>query len=181
MEISSLFGKLTIAALPHEWFTIGGTVFFGVAGLAVIIFITKMKRWKWLWNEWFTSVDPKRIGIMYLIVATFMLGRGGLDAVMIWLQQALGASNMPGFIESQHGYLTAHHLQEIMTAHGNIMVFFFAMGFLFGLINLIVPLQIGARDLAFPFLNTLGFWLYVAGVVMVNMFFMLGGEFAATG
>src|SRR6185369_7075694 len=158
-----------------------GTWFFGIAGLAVIIFMTKIKRWKWLWNEWLTSVDPKRIGIMYLIVATFMLLRGGLDAVMIWLQQSLASSNMPGFIESTHGYLSAEHLQQIMTAHGNIMVFFFAMGFLFGLINLIVPLQIGARDLAFPFLNTLGFWLYVAGVIMVNMFFFVGGEFAATG
>jgi cytochrome o ubiquinol oxidase subunit I len=176
-----IFGKLTWAAAPHEWFTIGGTWFFAIAGVTVVLFITKLKRWKWLWNEWFTSVDPKRIGIMYLIVATFMLGRGGLDAIMIWLQQALAASNMPGFIESQHGYLSAHHLQQVMTAHGNIMVFFFAMGFLFGLINLIVPLQIGARDLAYPFLNTLGFWLYVAGVVMVNMFFFVGGEFAATG
>jgi cytochrome o ubiquinol oxidase subunit I len=176
-----LFGKLSAAALPHEWFTIGGTWFFAIATIAVVIFMTKMKRWKWLWNEWLTSVDPKRIGIMYLIVATFMLGRGGLDAVMIWLQQALASSNMPGFLESDTGYLSAFHLQQIMTAHGNIMVFFFAMGFLFGLINLIVPLQIGARDLAFPFLNTLGFWLYVAGVIMVNMFFFVGGEFAATG
>jgi cytochrome o ubiquinol oxidase subunit I len=176
-----LFGKLSAAALPHEWFTIGGTWFFAIAGVAFLIFMTKIKRWKWLWNEWLTSVDPKRIGIMYLIVATFMLGRGGLDAVMIWLQQALASSNMPGFLESDTGYLSAFHLQQIMTAHGNIMVFFFAMGFLFGLINLIVPLQIGARDLAFPFLNTLGFWLYVAGVIMVNMFFFVGGEFAATG
>ncbi len=176
-----IFGKLTTEALPHEWFTIGGTVFFGLGGLAVALFITKLKRWKWLWNEWFTSVDPKRIGIMYLIVATFMLGRGGLDAVMIWLQQSLAASNMPAFMGASHGYLSAEHIQEVMTAHGNIMVFFFAMGFLFGLINLIVPLQIGARDLAFPFLNTLGFWLYVAGVIMVNMFFVFGGHFAATG
>ena len=89
-----LFGKLSWAAAPHEWFTIGGTWFFAIAGLAVILFITKLKRWKWLWNEWLTSVDPKRIGIMYLLVATFMLCRGGLDAVMIWLQRR-GAVEQP--------------------------------------------------------------------------------------
>jgi cytochrome o ubiquinol oxidase subunit 1 len=111
---------------------------------------------------------------MYFLVAGFMLLRGGLDAIMIWLQQALSAG-------SSHGYLSADHFQQVFTAHGNIMVFFVAMGFVFGLVNYIVPLQIGARDLASPFLNTLGFWLYVGGVIMVNMFFILGGEYAATG
>jgi cytochrome o ubiquinol oxidase subunit 1 len=177
----TLMGKLDASALPHEWFTIGGTVFFVMLMVVTIVVITRMKRWKWLWNEWLTSVDPKKIGIMYFIVAGFMLLRGGLDAIMIWLQQALGSSNMPGFLGSQHGYLSATHFQEVFTAHGNIMVFFVAMAFVFGLINYIVPLQIGARDLASPFLNTLGFWLYIAGVVMVNMFFVLGGEYAATG
>jgi cytochrome o ubiquinol oxidase subunit 1 len=177
----AIFGKLTAQALPHEWFTIGGTVFFGGLAVAAVIIITRMKRWKWLWREWLTSVDPKKIGIMYFIVAGFMLLRGGLDAIMIWLQQALGASNMPGFLGSAHGYLSADHVQQIFTAHGNIMVFFVAMAFIFGLINYVVPLQIGARDLAYPFLNTLGFWLYVGGVIMVNMFFLFGGEYAATG
>jgi cytochrome o ubiquinol oxidase subunit I len=98
---------------------------------------------------------------------------------MLWLQQALAPS--VGILESANGYLSADHFQQIFTAHGNIMVFFVAMAFIFGLINYIVPLQIGARDLAYPFLNSLGFWLYVGGVVMVNMFFVLGGEYAATG
>lgn len=169
-----LLGKLNMQALPHEWFTIGGSIAFFAMALFTIIVITRMKRWKWLWNEWFTTVDPKKIGIMYFIVGGFMLLRGGLDAIMIWLQQALSAG-------SSHGYLSAEHFQQIFTAHGNIMVFFVAMAFVFGLINYIVPLQIGARDLASPFLNTLGFWLFVAGVVMVNMFFLLGGEYAATG
>ena len=173
--------RLTWQSLPHEWFTIGGTAFFFAMALVAVVIITRMKRWTWLWKEWLTSVDPKKIGIMYMIVAGFMLLRGGLDAIMIWLQQSLGASNMPGFLGAKHGYLTADHLQQIFTAHGNIMVFFVAMAFIFGLINFIVPLQIGARDLAFPFLNTLGFWLYIAGVIMVNMFFALGGEYAATG
>lgn len=169
-----LLGKLSWHALPHEWFTIGGTAAFGAMALFAIFILTYTKRWKWLWKEWLTSVDPKKIGIMYFLVAGFMLLRGGLDAIMIWLQQALSAGG-------SHGYLTADHFQQIFTAHGNIMVFFVAMGFIFGLINYIVPLQIGARDLASPFLNTLGFWLYVGGVIMVNMFFLLGGEYAATG
>jgi cytochrome o ubiquinol oxidase subunit I len=176
-----LLGKLDWHALPHEWFTIGGSVFFGGMFVAVLIWLTVTKRWSWLWKEWLTSVDPKKIGIMYFLVAGFMLARGGLDAIMIWLQQAWGASNMPGVLGAEHGYLSADHLQQIFTAHGNIMVFFVAMGLIFGLINYIVPLQIRARDLAFPFLNSLGFWLYVGGVVMVNMFFFLGGEYAATG
>lgn len=169
-----LIGKLNMQALPHEWFTFGGTAAFLGMALAVIFIITRLKRWKWLWNEWLTSVDPKKIGIMYFLVGGFMLLRGGLDAIMIWLQQALSSG-------SSHGYLSANHFQQIFTAHGNIMVFFVAMAFIFGLINYIVPLQIGARDLASPFLNTLGFWLFVAGVIMVNMFFLLGGEYAATG
>jgi cytochrome o ubiquinol oxidase subunit 1 len=169
-----LLGKLDGHALPHEWFTIAGSITFIVLAIIVVLVITKLKKWKWLWNEWLTSVDPKKIGIMYFIVAGLMLARGGLDAIMVWLQQAFSSGG-------SHGYLSADHFQQIFTAHGNIMVFFVAMAFIFGLINYIVPLQIGARDLASPFLNTLGFWLYVAGVIMVNMFFLFGGEYAATG
>ena len=169
-----LLGRLDKQALPHEWFTIGGTGAFFALMLIIIVILTRTKRWKWLWNDWLTSVDPKKIGIMYLLVAGLMLLRGGLDAIMIWIQQALSSG-------ASQGYLSADHFQQIFTAHGSIMVFFVAMGFIFGLINYIVPLQIGARDLASPFLNTLGFWLYVAGVIMVNMFFLFGGEYAATG
>ncbi|HSW66783.1 MAG TPA: cbb3-type cytochrome c oxidase subunit I [Bacillota bacterium] len=177
-----LLGKLSWHALPHEWFTIGGSAFFTLVAIAAVVALTLSKRWKWLWKEWLTSVDPKKIGIMYLLVATFMLvARGGLEALMMWLQQAIASGNAPSFLGATHGYLSPDHFQQIFTAHGNIMVFFVAMGFIFGLINYIVPLQIGARDLASPFLNTLGFWLYVGGVVMVNMFFFLGGEYAATG
>lgn len=169
-----IFGKLTLESLPHEWFTIGGTAFMTIFGLATIILLIKYKKLKWLWNNWLTSVDPKKVGVMYIIVATAMLFRGGLDAIMIWLQQATA-------VGSQTGYLDAGHFQQIFTAHGNIMVFFVTMGFLFGLMNIILPLQIGTRDLAFPFLNTLGFWLYVAGAIMVNMFFVFGGDFSAAG
>ena len=176
-----LLGDLTWNALPHQWFTIGATatIVVGLAGLAGLL--TYLKRWKWLWREWLTSTDPKKIGIMYIVMASIMLFRGGLDAVMIWLQQAISSGNAPGFLGATHGYLNANHFQQIFTAHGDIMVFFVTMGFFFGLINLIVPLQIGARDLAFPFMNSLGFWLYVAGAVFINMFFVIGGQFAGSG
>ncbi|HSD56341.1 MAG TPA: cbb3-type cytochrome c oxidase subunit I [Candidatus Saccharimonadales bacterium] len=175
-----LLGKLSEHALPHEWFTMGGTFGFIILPILAVALLARIKGWKWLWGEWLTSVDPKKIGIMYFIVAGFMLVRGGLDALMVWAQQALAGSE-GGYLGASHGYLSADHFQQIFTAHGNIMVFFVAMGFIFGLINYIVPLQIGARDLASPFLNTLGFWLYVGGVLMVNLFFGLGGEYAATG
>ena len=168
-----LFGKLTLAALPHEWFTIAGTFFMVAMGIAVGLFLTYFKRWKWLWNEWLTSTDPKKIGIMYIIFASLMLFRGAVDAGMIWLHQSL--------VTSGNGYLTADHFQQIFTAHGAIMIFFVTMGFLFGIMNFILPLQIGARDVAFPLLNTLSFWLYIAGGVLINLFFVIGGEFAATG
>jgi cytochrome o ubiquinol oxidase subunit 1 len=169
-----LIGKINTDSLPHEWFTFGGSLAFIGLGLFLVIVITRLKRWNWLWKEWITTVDPKKIGIMYFLVSGFMLVRGGIETLMIWLQQAVS-------VDGSHGYLTADHFQQIFTAHGNIMVFFVAMGFIFGLINYIVPLQIGARDLASPFLNTLGFWLFVAGAIMVSMFFLFGGQYAATG
>ncbi len=169
-----IFGNLAWDAIPHVWYTIGATASIAAMGAAAAALLTYYKRWKWLWKEWLTSTDPKKIGVMYIVVASVMFFRGGLDAAMIWVQQALSAG-------ASHGYLDSNHFQQIFTAHGDIMVFFVTMGFLFGLINLIVPLQIGARDLAFPFLNSLGLWLYVAGAVFINMFFVVGGEFASAG
>src|SRR4051794_2225632 len=119
-----LLGRLNVDALPHEWFTIAGSIFFLGAALAVIGFITYKKRWTWLWKEWLTSVDHKKIGIMYFSAGVLMLLRGGLDAIMMWLQKALTAGG--------HGYLSAEHFQDIFTAHGNIMVFFVAMALIFG-------------------------------------------------
>lgn len=136
--------------------------------------LTYFKRWGWLWREWLTSVDPKKIGVMYIIVALLMLLRGAADAGMMRAQQALSAGNAQGILE-------ADQFQQIFTAHGTIMIFFVAMGLMFGLINLIVPLQIGARDVAFPFLNSASFWLYAAGAVLINLSLIVGGEFAATG
>lgn len=172
--MSMLLGKLTWNSLPHEWFTIGGTISLVAGALVAIFVVRKYYSWGKLWREWLTSTDPKKIGIMYIVVATFMLVRGALDAGMIWLQQILSQG-------ANHGYLSADHFQQIFTAHGSIMIFFVTMGFFFGLMNFIIPLQIGARDVAFPLINTLSFWLYVAGALLINTFFVFGGEFAATG
>lgn len=168
-----IFGKLTLEALPHEWFTLGAAVTAIFGGLAISIFLIKTKRLGWLWNSWLTSTDPKKIGVMYLFTALFMLSRGGLDAIMIWAQQVLAPMGL--------GYLTPTHLQEVASAHGSIMIVFVTMGLLFGLLNIILPLQIGARDVASPLLNTLGFWLYVAGCLLMNVFFIFGGTFSSVG
>jgi cytochrome o ubiquinol oxidase subunit 1 len=126
-----------------------------------------------LWKEWFTSLDPKKIGVMYIVTALVMLLRGVSDAVMMRAQQATS-------VGSAHGFLPSDQFQQIFSAHGTIMIFFAAMGLMFGLINLVVPLQIGARDVAFPFLNSMSFWLYAMGAVLINV--SLGiGEFSAAG
>ncbi|KQR18414.1 cytochrome o ubiquinol oxidase subunit I [Xanthomonas nasturtii] len=169
-----MLGKLTIEAVPyHEpiiMIALGGA---GLLGLLIAGAITKYKLWGYLWKEWFTSVDHKRIGVMYIIVALVMLLRGFADAAMMRTQQALAGNG-------GEGVLPPHHYDQIFTAHGVIMIFFMAMPFMTGLLNLIVPLQIGARDVAFPFLNSLSFWLFVAGAALINI--SLGvGEFAQTG
>ena len=166
-------GNLTWSALPHFWYTIGATVFILAFATLLAIYLTKKQKWSWLWNEWLTSTDPKKIGVMYIIASALMFFRGLIDAGMLWLQQSIASDSQ--------GYLSADHFQQIATAHGDIMVFFVVMGFFFGLMNLIVPLQIGTRDLAFPFLNSLGFWLYVAGGALINCFFIFGGKYANTG
>ncbi|MGK2889596.1 MAG: cytochrome o ubiquinol oxidase subunit I [Candidatus Malihini olakiniferum] len=169
-----MFGKLTLDTVPyHEpiiMVTVAGII---VGGLALLAAITYFGKWKWLWAEWFTSVDHKRIGIMYMIVAFIMMIRGFADAIMMRSQQVLASAGEAGF-------LNAYHYDQIFTAHGVIMIFFVATPFVVGLMNLAVPLQIGARDVAFPFLNSLSFWLFVVGVILINL--SLGiGEFAQTG
>ncbi len=169
----AIFGKLTLDSLPHVWYTLGATITIFCMLIACVIILTKTKSWGWLWNEWLTSTDPKKIGTMYMIFAGLMFSRGMLDAGMLWLQQSIGADS--------EGYLSPDHFQQIFTSHGDIMVFFVTMSIFFGLMNWIIPLQIGARDLAFPFLNSLGLWLTVAGGVLINLFFIIGGDFANTG
>ena len=169
-----MFGKLTLEAVPyHEpiiMVTIAGII---LGGLAIAGLITYYSKWQYLWKEWFTSVDHKRLGIMYLILGMVMLLRGFADAVMMRGQQVMASAG-------SEGYLNAHHYDQIFTAHGVIMIFFVAMPLVIGLMNIVVPLQIGARDVAFPFLNNLSFWFTAAAVVLINV--SLGvGEFAQTG
>ena len=168
-----MLGRLTLDALQHDPIVLGGAASMGLAGLGVIGLLTYFKRWKWLWSQWLTSLDPKKIGVMYILVALIMLLRGAMDAGMMRAQQAMSSG-------AGDGFLSAEHFQQIFTAHGTIMIFFVAMGLMFGLINLIVPLQIGARDVAFPFLNSVSFWLFVAGALLMNISLVVG-EFAATG
>ncbi|MBA1273060.1 cytochrome o ubiquinol oxidase subunit I [Stutzerimonas azotifigens] len=169
-----MFGKLTLDAIPwHEPIIMYTLAVVGVIGAAVLALITRAKGWGPLWREWLTSVDHKKIGVMYIVVALIMLLRGFSDAIMMRTQQAMAAAGSAG-------YLPPEHYDQIFTAHGVIMIFFMAMPFMIGLMNIVVPLQIGARDVAFPFLNSLSFWLFVVGAVLVNISLAVG-EFARTG
>jgi cytochrome o ubiquinol oxidase subunit 1 len=132
--------------------TAGGALSMVVALVFIAGLLTYKKRWGWLYKNWLTTTDPKRIGVMYIIVALVMLLRGAADAGMMRVQQATS-------VGAHHGFLNSDHFQQIFSAHGTIMIFIVAMGLMFGLINLVVPLQIGSRDVAFPFLNATSFWL----------------------
>ncbi|MEE3627569.1 cytochrome o ubiquinol oxidase subunit I [Nitrospirillum sp. BR 11752] len=169
-----MFGKLTLAAIPWDEPIIMGTgAVVALGGLALLGLITYFGKWRYLWDEWITSVDHKKIGAMYFILGLVMLLRGFADAIMMRAQQAIANNDAAG-------YLPPHHYDQIFTAHGVIMIFFVATPFILGLMNVVVPLQLGARDVAFPFVNSLGFWLSVAGAVLV-MLSMFVGDFAATG
>lgn len=168
-----MWGRLTLDAFQHDLIVTFGQLSMVFAALTVIGALFYFKRWKWLWNNWLTSLDPKRIGVMYILVAVIMGLRGVMDAAMMRAQQVLSVGDSQGF-------LSADHFQQVFTAHGTMMIFFVAMGLMFGIINLILPLQIGARDVAFPFLNSVSFWLFVAGAMLMNLSLVIG-EFAATG
>ena len=169
-----LFGRLTWAALPlHEPILIVTFIAVAIGGLAVFGALTYFKLWGYLWKEWFTSVDHKKIGIMYMILGIVMLLRGFADAVMMRIQQAMA-------FNGSDGYLPAHHYDQVFTAHGVIMIFFVAMPMVTGFMNFVMPLQIGARDVAFPFLNNFSFWMTVGGAV-VTMVSLFVGEYAQTG
>ena len=168
-----MFGRLTYEALKHDWIEYLAGASMGIGALFILGLITYLGRWRWLWTEWLTSVDHKKIGIMYIIVSGIMLTKGLIDAVMMRAQQAFA------FGDSM-GYLSASHFQQIFTAHGVTMIFFVGMGLMFGIINLVLPLQIGARDVAFPFLNSLSFWLFSSGAMFVLVSLVVG-VFAGTG
>ena len=169
-----MFGKLSLEAIPyHEPIIMVVAVVMALGGAALVGGITYFKKWGYLWREWITSIDHKKLGIMYFLVALVMLIRGFSDAIMMRTQQAMAYGGA-------EGYLPPEHYDQIFTAHGVIMIFFVAMPMVIGLMNLVVPLQIGARDVAFPFMNNLSFWLFAAGVVLVNISLVVG-EFAKTG
>lgn len=170
--IEFIFGRLTLEAFQHDFVVMGAIGNMALGVLVVIAALFYFKRWTWLWKEWLTSLDPKKIGVMYIIVSFVMLLRGGADALMLRLQQILGSTDTT--------FLTSDHFQQVFSAHGTIMIFFVAMGLMFGIINLILPLQIGARDVAFPFLNSVSFYLFFAGVLLINLSLVVG-EMAATG
>jgi cytochrome o ubiquinol oxidase subunit 1 len=169
-----LFGRLSLESIPyHEPILIVTFIGVAIGGLAVLGALTYFRLWGYLWKEWFTSVDHKKIGVMYVILAIVMLLRGFADAVMMRTQQAIA-------FNGSEGYLPPHHYDQVFTAHGVIMIFFMAMPLVTGLMNFVVPLQIGARDVAFPFLNNFSFWMTTAGAVLVMMSLFIG-EFAQTG
>ncbi|HEX6591443.1 MAG TPA: cytochrome o ubiquinol oxidase subunit I [Moraxellaceae bacterium] len=169
-----IFGRLTWESIPyHEPILVATFLAVAVGGIAVFALLTKFKLWGYLWREWLTSIDHKKLGIMYIILGLVMLLRGFADAIMMRLQQAMA------FGDSM-GYLPPHHYDQIFTAHGVIMIFFVAMPLVTGFMNYVVPLQIGARDVAFPFLNNFSFWMTTFGAVLVMVSLFIG-EFSTTG
>src|ERR1700744_4729273 len=171
--LGKLMGKLTWAAIPFDQPIplIAGAVVL-VAILAVLVWVVVKGHLPYLWREWITSVDHKRIGVMYVLLASVMLLRGFSDAIMMRMQQAVAFHS--------NGFLPPEHYNQIFSAHGTIMIFFVAMPFVIGLMNLVVPLQLGVRDVAFPTLNSVGFWLTASGALLVNVSLVVG-EFARTG
>jgi cytochrome o ubiquinol oxidase subunit 1 len=170
-----LLGRITWDSIPmaHEPILLWTFIAVVLGGIAVLALITKFRLWGTLWRDWFCSIDHKKIGVMYMVLGIVMLLRGFSDAIMMRLQQAMAfGDNM--------GYLPPHHYDQVFTAHGVIMIFFVAMPLVTGLMNYLVPLQIGARDVAFPFLNNFSFWMTTAGAVLVMMSLFLG-EFSTAG
>jgi cytochrome o ubiquinol oxidase subunit 1 len=169
-----MLGRLTWESIPFDEpiaLVAGGGAVFGA--LAVLALITKMGWWPYLWREWFTSVDHKRIGVMYTFLALIMLLRGFADGIMMRSQQAIA-------VGGSQGYLPPDHYNQIFSAHGTIMIFFVAMPFVVGLMNFVVPLQLGIRDVAFPVLNSVSFWLTASGALLINASLVIG-NFSRTG
>ncbi|MCD2343337.1 cytochrome o ubiquinol oxidase subunit I [Ideonella azotifigens] len=174
-DLSTLiFGRLSLEAIPyHEPILIGTFIMVALGGLTLLALMTRYRVWGPFWRDWITSIDHKRIGIMYIVMGLIMLLRGFADALMMRAQQAMAFGDSAGF-------LPPHHYDQVFTAHGVIMIFFVAMPLVTGFMNYVVPLQIGARDVAFPFLNNFSFWMTASGgaLVMASLFV---GEFARTG
>lgn len=170
----NILGTLSLDAIPLDQPILVVTGIFMAIGAALVIgALFYFKLWTRLWKEWLTTVDHKKIGIMYMIVASIMMLRGFADAAMMRMQLMMSSG-------AHHGFLPPEHYDQIFSAHGVIMIFFMAMPFMFGLLNVAIPLQIGARDVAFPFVNALSFWLFCVGAALV-MISLVVGDFAKTG
>jgi len=168
-----MFGRLSFSEIPFDNPIIMGAVYSATfLAVIIILLITYYKKWSYLWKEWLTSLDHKKIGIMYIILALVMLLRGFADAILMRSQQAIAAGSS--------GYLAPHHFDQIFGSHGTIMIIFVAMPFLVGLMNIVVVQQIGARDVAFPLMNSISLWLTVAGAGLIMISLGLG-EFSNTG
>jgi cytochrome o ubiquinol oxidase subunit 1 len=168
-----MLGRLSWAAIPYDQpIPMIASAVVALSIMAILAWVVLKGHLPYLWHEWITSVDHKRIGVMYVLLAMVMLLRGFSDAIMMRLQQALAFQSA--------GYLPPEHYNQIFSAHGTIMIFFVAMPFVIGLMNFVVPLQLGVRDVAFPTLNSVGFWLTATGALLVNISLMVG-EFARTG
>ena len=169
-----MLGRLTWDAIPfNEPIPLVTSAVVLIVILTVLGIITFKGWWPYLWNEWVTSVDHKRIGVMYLVLGLVMLVRGFADAIMMRSQQALA-------IGDAQGYLPPDHYDQIFSAHGTIMIFFVAMPLVIGMMNFVLPLQLGVRDVAFPVLNSVSFWLTASGALLINLSLFIG-NFARTG
>ncbi len=168
-----MFGRLTQEAFVHEDSQNMAVLSMLLGGIMLMALLFYLKRWRWLWEEWITTVDHKKIGIMYIVVVLIMFMKGFGDAIMMRIQQLFSVGD-------SHGFLSAGHFQEVFSAHGTTMIFFVGMGVVFGLMNLIIPLQIGARDVAFPFLNAVSFWLFTAAA-MLTLVSLAMGKFSTAG
>jgi cytochrome aa3-600 menaquinol oxidase subunit 1 len=165
MEVTIVGIKWDEILITGDPIILGSQIAILLTSLGIIGGLTYLKKWKWLWREWITTVDHKRIGIMYIVAAVLMFFRGGMDGLMMKAQTS----------RPEMSLLDAQHYNEVFTAHGVIMILFMAMPFLIGLMNVVIPLQIGARDVAFPQLNALSFWLFFSGAMLFNIAFVVGG------
>ena len=163
-----LLGRLSLSYLPSDPITLGAAIGMPVMAILGVVALIYFKKLGWLWRNWITSLDAKKIGVMYIIVALVMLIRGVMDAFMLRSHTATAGPNGDGLLQ-------ADTFQQMFTAHGTIMIFFVAMGLVFGLINVVLPLMLGARDVAFPWLNSVSLWLFVAGMILNNLALVIGG------
>src|SRR4051812_15556207 len=170
----NLLGKLSWEAIPFDQPIVMAATTGMIAAIVLVLGWVTLKGYApYLWREWITSVDHKRIGVMYIVLALIMLLRGFSDAIMMRAQQAVAAGGA-------QGYLPSEHFDQIFSAHGTIMIFFVAMPLVIGLMNFVVPLQLGIRDVAFPTLNSVSLWLTASGILLINVSLVIG-EFAKTG